>query len=237
VLDKYHVKYTNGYLCVYAVLVMFYSIVPPVQSAQTPSSESSHASDPLHGPGNALDPGKVTGVDANRALCLIPRLGVDPAPRVIPFLLNLPILQAVLVPLDGIHPNLADHVAVEHDVDLLGMEPRLRVLVPVPLDPYMSVHDQKFDMTRALLEFVVDRANLVFRYVIVDVQILVEFRLEFFVQSMCDSLIMPPLGGQQLPGVVVTQAYDVTYLYLSSTSCKKFREKGHGVEVGRLDED
>lgn len=48
-----------------------------------------------------------------------------------------------LVHADPGHPLLAHGRRVDEDVDLLRMEPRLDVLVPVPLNSDAVVHDEK----------------------------------------------------------------------------------------------
>ena len=79
----------------------------------------------------------------------------------------------ILIPSQSINPRRAHLLALEHDVDLLRVEPGLGVLVPVALDADLLVHDHDFDVAVAFLELGDQRRCLV----LADVEEVVEVLL------------------------------------------------------------
>ena len=144
----------------------------------------------------------------------------------------------VLVLLDALHPSSHHERRVDHDVHLLGMVVRLRVLVAVALNPDVPVDDHQFDVAAALLVLVVDRADLVLGHVRVYVEILgVAGGMEVVVQLVRDHLIVAALAWQEFAGVVVAEAVVVGHLDVAAAGGEDLWQEGLGVEIRGLDED
>ena len=114
---------------------------------------------------------------------------------------------------------------------------RLGVLVAVALDGEVAVHDHELDVAGALLEGVVDGADLVLGHVRVHAQVLVVVRVEVVEEFVRDALVVPALAGQQFARVVVPEAVVVGDVDPAAAGGQDLREEGLGVEVGGLDED
>ena len=146
--------------------------------------------------------------------------------------------MGVLILLDPLHPPPYHERRVNHHIHLLGMVVRLRVLVPVTLDPDVSIHDHQLDVARPLLVLVVDRADLVLCNIGVDVEVCGVVRgVEVGVEFIGDHLVVAALAREELAGVVVAQAVVVGDLDAAAAGGEDLGQEGFGVEVGRLDKD
>ena len=144
----------------------------------------------------------------------------------------------VLILLDSLHPPPHHERGINHHVNLLGMVVRLRILVPVTLNPDVSIHDHQLDVARPLLVLVVDRADLVLCNVGVDVEVCGVVRgVEVGVEFIGDHLVVAALAREELAGVVVAQAVVVGDLDAAAAGGEDLGQEGFGVEVGRLDKD
>lgn len=145
--------------------------------------------------------------------------------------------MSILILPQPFHPLAHDQRAVTHDVDLLTVVPALRVLVAVPLDGDVPVHEHDLDVTGPLLELVVDRVDLVLGHVGVDVQVLVVLLFELLVEAVRDHLVVTILTRQQLTRVIVPETVPVLHVHTATTRLDDFRDKIFGVQVWGLDED
>ncbi len=73
----------------------------------------------------------------------------------------------VLILSYSLHPPSHHKRTINHHVDLLTVIPALGILIAIALDPDMFIHDHELDVAGALLEFIVDGTDLVFRDVCV----------------------------------------------------------------------
>lgn len=101
----------------------------------------------------------------------------------------------------------------------------------------MSIDNHQFNVAAALLELVVDGVNLVFRDVVVDVEVVVEFLWEFVVEAVSEHLVVAVLKREELAGVVVAEAEVVRDVDATAAGGNDLGEEGLGVEVGGLDEN
>src|SRR5438034_514315 len=85
------------------------------------------------------------------------------------FLTSLTVSTRVLIAVDSFPPLLASCFRINHDIDLLGVVPALGVLVPRTLYTDVPVGDEEFDVTRSLLELVMNGFGLVFGRVPIDI--------------------------------------------------------------------
>lgn len=99
---------------------------------------------PPNGPNNALSPAEPPGINTHGPLDLLP-LRISPNP----VLLKLPIEPRVLIPPQPIDPPPANLRRVQHHIDLLALEPALRVLVARADDADALVRDEELDVARA----------------------------------------------------------------------------------------
>ena len=145
--------------------------------------------------------------------------------------------MCILISHYAVHPGLTHQLAVQHNIYFLRVEVRLRVLVPVPLDPDMSIDNHQFNVAAALFELIVDGTDLIFRDVVVDVEVVVEFLWEFAVEAVSEHLVVAVLEREELAGVVVAEAVVVRDANAAAAGGDDLGEKRLSVEVGGLDEN
>jgi hypothetical protein len=101
----------------------------------------------------------------------------------------------------------------------------------------MSIDNHQFNVAAALLELVVDGADLVFRNVVIDVEVVVEFLWEIAVEAVSEHLVIAVLEREELASVVVAEAKVVRDVDATAAGGDDLREQGLGVEVGGLDKN
>jgi hypothetical protein len=101
----------------------------------------------------------------------------------------------------------------------------------------MSIDNHQFNVAAALLELVVDGVDLVFRDVVIDVEVVVEFLWKFIVEAVSEHLVVAVLKREELAGVVVAEAEVVRDMDATAAGVNDLGEKGLGVEVGGLNEN
>ena len=101
----------------------------------------------------------------------------------------------------------------------------------------MSIDDHQFNVAAALFELVVDGTDLVFRDVVVDVEVVVEFLWEFVIEAVSEHLVVAILQREELTGVVVAEAVVVRDVDAAAAGGDDLGEKGLGIEVWGLDEN
>jgi len=112
--------------------------------------------------------------------------------------------RRILIPLDALPPLPTQLRTVNQDIDLLGMIPRLRILVPRSLDANMPIRDQQLHVAATRPEVVMDRVVLIFANIIRDVQ-----ACALLVRRDCgaevggEHLVGAALAGHDLAGVIV----------------------------------
>ena len=143
----------------------------------------------------------------------------------------------ILILSQPLDPFTHHEFRINHHVDLLAVVPRLGVLVAVALDADVVVDDHQLDMTGALFEFVVNRADLIFGHIRIDVQVVAVFGAKGVVERVGDHFVVAALAGEEFAGVVVAEAVVVGDLDAALAGGHNFGEEGFGVEVGGLDED
>ena len=145
-------------------------------------------------PDETFGPAEPTRIDTNNVRS---RTALTVPPDTV-FLTDLPIEMSVLVPPQTIDPPFTYYGAVKHHIDLLAMEPRLRVLIPVALDPDVLVDDHDFDVARSLLLLGDDRRGLILANVEEVVQSLLALFREASVHLVGNHFIGSALHGEKL---------------------------------------
>jgi hypothetical protein len=101
----------------------------------------------------------------------------------------------------------------------------------------MSIDNHQFNVAAALLELVVDGVDLVFRDVVIDIEVVVEFLWKFVVEAVSEHLVVAVLKREELAGVVVAEAEVIRDMDATAAGGNDLGEKGLGVEVGGLNEN
>lgn len=103
----------------------------------------------------------------------------------------------ILIPSQPIDPRSTHVCTLKHDIDLLRVEPALRVLVSVSLDADLLVYDHDFDVTISLFQFRDERCGLVFADVEEVVQPLAGGGAERLIHLVCDHFVGAALHGEE----------------------------------------
>lgn len=136
-------------------------------NSKGPHSEASCPLKPFIRANHPVEPAEPSSIYTRGALNLLPILVPPDA-----ILLDRTVDARILITSQGVDPRPADLGTVDHDIDLLAVEPGLRVLITVPSDADLLVHDHQLDVATALLLFRRYRTSLIFRYVPVPPQML-----------------------------------------------------------------
>lgn len=178
---------------------------PPVNSAihelseeptnRRDESTSLEASFALHAQDAALDTLVQTRDTAVYASAVRSFLAILVSPDTI--VLQSAVQVSVLVLSDAVSPFLANRGAVDHDVNLLRVEPRLGVLVAIALNADNAIDDHELDVAVALVQVSVDGAVLIFASIPVDLETVLLFVVELLVHALHGLFISPALEWQR----------------------------------------